>query len=294
MYRIAIHQDSLSGKIPTGDPRWSTFNDRFKPKRIEQIDLANDIYTGHAYCAWHKGRRCQENFECGQHIGVDMDTGDARSSFDFLLQHDFIRVYASLLHTTPSHTAIAPHARVVFLLDAPIHDAMAYKAAARFVTSLIPGADAACAEPSRFFYGCKDCEIELLPNVLPLTHLRSYFSRYAHPQASPTHPQPYPQKFQPRTQPIEPTELERLADAMRHVDPYSVDYNGWIGIIAAVKRDVGEPALPLVRQWAQGQEGEIDRIWQQLDRRDRTHNPKHINSLFWLAQQAGWKGDVQH
>jgi hypothetical protein len=154
-YRIAINAMALSEKIPPGDSRWERFNLAFVNQELEPVDIANEIYTGHAYTTWMNGKRKLEHFICAQHIAVDMDTGDIRSSFDHLLKHDLVRMYASLMHTTPSHTIECPRARVIFLLDEPITDALGYQRAAKFLIAQF-GADPACSDASRFFYGHKD------------------------------------------------------------------------------------------------------------------------------------------
>lgn len=173
--KISINEFA-TGKIPQGDPLWRSFNDKFVCQELAPLDLANSIYTGHAYAGWHKGRRCIDNFLCAQHIGVDMDSGDQRSTFDELLQHDFFKTYGGLIHTTPSHAPDNPRARLIFFLDTPITDATAFQAAAKFIVSLFPGADGATTDASRFFYGCFDCELEIPFNTLPLAHLRYYYA----------------------------------------------------------------------------------------------------------------------
>lgn len=177
-YRIAINQMALSSKLPQGDPRWAQFNDSFRNQELDLIDIADRVYMGHAYTAWHSGRRKRDNWQCAQHIAVDMETHDKRSSIHQLMQDEFIQVYGAMLYTTPSHTADDPRARIVFLLDQPITDPDAYEVAAKFVYSLFPGADMACTDCSRSFNGSLNCDMELLYNVLPVNHLRSYYNRW--------------------------------------------------------------------------------------------------------------------
>lgn len=174
---IAIN-DMATGKIPPGDPRWATFNDRFTPRDLEPVEIANEVYTGHAYAGIHQGRRSLENFVASQHIAVDMDSGDERSGFAALLRHDLVRVYGGMMHTTPSHSDAAPRARVIFFLDEPITDAPGYQTAAKFLVSQFDGADPACTDASRFFYGSKGCDIWLSDNVLPVAQLRQFWRRW--------------------------------------------------------------------------------------------------------------------
>lgn len=200
-YRIAINQMALTGKIPPGDARWGRFNDSFVNKELEQIDIVNAIYTGHSYAAWHSGRRCVDNFQCAQHIAVDLETGDEHSTVEYLTSIDFVRIYGGLVYTTPSHTAADPRARVVFFLDQPIINASAYKAAAGFIYSLFPGSDSSCVDASRFFYGSKDCRIEWIHNTLPVAHLRRYYSCWAlTKEPSIFHPQPVTSKTERQTE----------------------------------------------------------------------------------------------
>lgn len=177
-HKIAINRKA-TGKLPEGDPGWATFNDDFENVEREVIELANDIYLGHAYTTWMSGRRSLENFILAQHFAIDMDSDDERSHMDTLLQHDLVQMYASLIHTTPSHTPQTPRARIIFLLDEPITDPGGYQAAAKFLAAQFDGADPVCTDASRFFYGSFDCDIWLSMNVLPLRQLRHFYKRWA-------------------------------------------------------------------------------------------------------------------
>jgi len=188
MYKIAISTMALTGKIPAGDHRWAKFNDSFINQELEAIDVVNAIYTGHSYAAWHNGRRCLDNFVCAQHIAVDLETGDQRSTIDYIAASEFVRIYGGLIYTTPSHTTTDPRARIVFFLDKPIANAAAYKTAVGFIYSLFPGSDSACVDASRFFYGSKDCQLEWINNVLPLSHLRRYYTAYKPGEAETAQP----------------------------------------------------------------------------------------------------------
>lgn len=179
-YKIAVNKMALPGKLPAGDSRWVQLNDSFVNQELEAIDIANAIYTGHAYAAWHSGRRKDENFVCAQHIAVDMDSHDERSTVDYIASMEFVQIYGGLIHTTPSHTKDDPRARVIFFLDQPIINASGYEAAIRFVYELFPGADKACIDSSRFFYGSLHCDMAWPDNVLPLAHLQSYYRRWRH------------------------------------------------------------------------------------------------------------------
>lgn len=179
MFKLAVNTMALDGKIPAGDPLWPRFNASFDNRELEQIDIANLIYAGHPYTTWHRNHwRDGSNYELGQHIGLDFDTEDKRSTLDYLAKEIFIAKYGSMIHTTPSHTAEAPRARVLFLLDTPIYQATNYALAAQAMTWLFSHADPKCKDPARFFYGCRNCEVAYLERVLPLSVLRGIIGKY--------------------------------------------------------------------------------------------------------------------
>ena len=64
---------------------------------------------------------------------------------------------------------------MIFLLDEPITDATKYQTAAKFLVSQFDGADQACTDASRFFYGAQNCDIWFSDNVLPLQQLRHFY-----------------------------------------------------------------------------------------------------------------------
>jgi len=179
MYRIAFSRMALSGKIEAGSDLWPKFNASFDNRELEPIEIANLIYTGHPFTTWHRNHwRDGSNYELGQHIGLDFDTGDVRSTLAHLAAEPFIAKYASMIYTTPSHTPEAPRARVLFLLDTPIHQATNYALAAQAMTWLFSHADPKCKDPARFFYGSLNCQVEYLENVLPLDVVREIIRKY--------------------------------------------------------------------------------------------------------------------
>lgn len=178
-YKIAISTLRLEEKIPADDPVWPRFNASFVNRELSLIEIANEIYGGHAFTTWHKDHwRITENYQLGQHIGLDFDTKDECSTLAYLKQDKFIARHAALIYTTPSHTTEAPKARVVFALDAPIHQSQNYILAARTLLWLFGKADAKCKDAARFFYGSVRCDVEYLDNVLPLSKIKELIQKY--------------------------------------------------------------------------------------------------------------------
>lgn len=290
--RIAINR-MVTGKLPQGDPRWQSFNDSFENVELEPVEIANAIYTGHAYTAWHNGRRSLENFICAQHIAVDMDSGDERSSFAVLQRHPFVCMYGGMMHTTPSHSDESPRARIIFFLDGLIEDTSKFQTAAKFLVAQFDGADLACTDAARFFYGATNCDIWISDNVLPLAHLRRYYRRWERSQVKnkpqPTRQQPAPSfapstysTAYPSTRGKSNDDLPSVAEALRRIDPWSMDFSRWIGILAALHDTFGDAALPLAREWGAGQPGEVDRRWKTFG--NYSGNKATLASIFDLAK----------
>ena len=171
----------LQNKIAPGDPYWREFNGAFRNKELEQVDIASALYDGHAIttCCEPQWRKV-ENYKCGQHIGLDFDTEDRRSTITTLMQDSFIDKYASIIYTTPSHTPDRPRARVIFLLDTPIYQASNYALTATALLWIFGAADRQCKDAVRFFYGARPgaAEVEWLNNELPLSLARDLITRY--------------------------------------------------------------------------------------------------------------------
>lgn len=132
---------------------WAELNDSFENFELEPMMLVDLLYQGKSISPWMNGRRCQKNFILGQHLAVDMDTKDQRSSMAELMGHPLVSTYGAIVHQTLSHKDDAPKSRVIFILDRPLKNPAGYRAALATVTSLFDGADTACVDPARFVFG---------------------------------------------------------------------------------------------------------------------------------------------
>lgn len=288
-YKIAINS-MVTGKIPDNDPRWRSFNDSFVNQELSIIDIIGAIYSGHAYTGWCNGRRKKENFVLGQHIAIDMDTKDERSRIDVLRMHPLVRAYGGIIHTTPSHTEQSPRARVIFLLDQPITSVLGYEAATSFVMAQFDDHDPSCKDASRFFFGAKKCNVWFDEKEFPVSHLRHYFRQWQPTIAPSIRPNPdhniinmQERREAKRTEQEAKDELDRVAEALQRIDPWSVDYNRWIGILAALKREFGDRALTVAEEWAKGKDGEVRREWERHLKTGRAGKQTTLGTIFHLA-----------
>lgn len=281
-YRIAISRFALTQKIPPGDPFWNTFNGSFTNRQLTAIDLANSIYAGHPFTTWHKdGWRKTANYQCGQHIGLDMDTEDARSSLPELKRDSFVAKYASMIYTTPSHTQEKPRSRIVFLLDTPIMQAVNYSLAAQALLWLFGTADRQCKDPVRFFYGSQSCEIEYLENVLPLDKVKELIAKYRESGQRELRRQ--------STHITGTTDQQDVTAALERIPPWHIDYDEWVRVLMALHAEYGDGGLTMAEQWAQGAPGEVERKWKSFHSHGNGNSPVTIASLFDLAKRFGWQ-----
>ncbi|MCP5016942.1 MAG: hypothetical protein GY938_16990 [Ketobacter sp.] len=282
-YKISVGPQ-LPGKIPAGSPYWGKFNGLFDNQNLTMPQLTTSIYTGCPITTWHSNQwRDRKNYICGQHLAVDFDTEDKRSEIKTLLSDPFVNKYASIIHTTPSHTIDAPRARVVFLLDAPIMQAKNYALAAASLLWLFSAADRQCKDPARFFYGAGvGAEIEVLPGILPLSTIRDMIKRYQHTGMQ--------QKRTVTKYAARNADEQEVQDALKHINPWGIDYDIWIAILMAIHSEFpGGNGLAMAEAWGQGSEHEVERKWRSFDAGGNGGGKVGMGTLFGLAMERGYK-----
>lgn len=168
--KIAVSKDPEPLKINKEDtPNWRRLNGSFENKDLSLSELIDYIEKQHAITTQHHTYRHSDYFISAQHLGLDFDTDDIRSTIEFLLKDEFIRDNASFIYTTWSHTEQAPRARVVFILDREITDKDKYALLAQALVKKFKLSDGSCHDPARFFYGAgENGTIHVLGNVLSL------------------------------------------------------------------------------------------------------------------------------
>jgi hypothetical protein len=173
-FSIGVNHLYPGDKLPPGDFRWGKFSRSFHQEANNIDSLIAAVRQGFAFSPVMKdGHRSQANFVSAQHIALDSDTGDVRSSLDALTKDPFIAEHAAFLYTTHSSTPEHPRARVVFILDSPITDRAVYRLAQRALAWKYPFTDQSVAEESRFFYGAVGCEVRRLGKILPYEVLKN-------------------------------------------------------------------------------------------------------------------------
>lgn len=276
----------VASKIPYGDPYWRQFNGSFVNVEKQQLAVASALYDGHPITTWHSSNwRHSRNYLCGQHLGIDFDTEDKRSSIPLLLKDSFISKHAAVIYTTLSHTPDKPRARVIFLLDTPIMQARNYALAAAALLWIFGSADRQCKDAARFFYGGRPgaCEMEWLAHELPLSLVKDLIGRY---QQTGLH-----QRKQVAKQYSGQTvDEERVLDALKHINAWGIDYDQWVSILMAIHSEFpGDNGLQIAESWADGKPGEVAQKWKSFHSDGGTTGKVGIGTLFAISKDHGWQ-----
>lgn len=283
MIKIAVSKYQITKKIPPGDKSWPRFNSSFENKELDTNTIMDYIYGGHATTTWHKDNwRIGSNYLCGQHLALDFDTEDNRSTIATLKTDKFISKYGAFIHTTISHKPEAPRARVFFALDAPIIQAKNYTLAASSLLWLFGTADRACRDAVRFFYGAPDCTMEYIGQVLPLEMIKKLITNYQESGQ-------IERKQATNKNYLVPPSQQEVADALKFIPAWGVDYDDWLQVLMGVHSAFGNDGLGLVLSWADGKPGEVEQKWRSFHDSGNNSGAVTVATVFGIAKKFGWK-----
>lgn len=282
-FKVAVSNLSIRQKLAPGDPLWPKFNASFENKEILAPELASYIFEGNSFTTHHKDHwRTGANYICGQHIGLDFDSGDETSTLDRLAGDKFVERYGSFIYTTISHTPECPRARVVFLLDTPIYQAKNYTLAAAALLWLFGTADRQCKDAVRFFYGSPDCEFRFVDQVLPLDVVRKLITKYQETGLK-------EKRKADNKDYLPPASQQEVAEALKAIPPWGISYDEWVQVLMGLHAAFGEDGYGLAEAWADGKPGEVDQKWKSFHATGNTAGAVTIATVFMIAKQYGWK-----
>ena len=291
MTKVAVSTMSFAEK-PT-DVNWEKLNTSFVNLDLDVMDLCDQIYKGHPFCPWMNGRRHNDNFICAQYIGVDMDCGDYRSSFDALVEHTLVKLYGAIIYQTPSHQSQKPKSRVLFLLDKTIDTVSGYRLAIETVYSMFKGADPACVDPVRFFYGNgKLRESKNTSGIwfsekicFPLSQLRMLAGQYRETQRAELNKQQEQKDILPK-QELKKSTIDEVFERLDKVDAYSLDYREWQKVCSGLKNEFGDAAFSPAKMWSDkpGKDPLTKKYWDSLG---KSGDPVTIATVISTLREHG-------
>lgn len=131
--------------------------------------LESSVKKGFAFSAqFVDGHRSRNKFKEAGFLAIDIDEG---MSLDDALENDYIKSNASLIYTTPNHTADNNRFRIVFELVSPITASSDYEAAQRSLIQLF-NSDPSCKDAARLYFGSSKAFTKVLNKKLSAEELR--------------------------------------------------------------------------------------------------------------------------
>jgi hypothetical protein len=280
-FKISVSNMALTHKIPSGDPIWSRFNASFDNTFLESGQIIDKLYKGHPVTTWHANQwRDTKNYMAGQHLGLDFDKGGV--TLDSLIKDLFIVRYGSFVYTTMSHTPEEPRCRAMFLLDTPIVQAANYGLAASALLWAFGNADRQCRDAVRFWYGSPGCEFEFIDEVLPLAVVKDLIAKYQEMGAIEKQRTAHREYGTPASQ-------AEVADALKSIPPWSIDYSEWLSILMAIHSQFGDGGMGLAESWGDGKGNEIEQKFKSFKGDGNPAGKVTIATLFGIAKAKGWK-----
>jgi len=245
-FKIAISNMELHKKLLPGDPAWSKFNASFENMDMTIPDLTNAVYFGRAITTHHSNHwRVTQNYLCGQHIGLDFDAGDESSSLKLLEKDSFIARYAAFAHTTMSHKPEFPRARVLFVLDVRL----CRRKITPWLRLRFCGYSERPIANARMRYVFStvrlDAIFHTLPMFCPWMLVKHLIMQYLETGAS-------EKRRTVRSDYRPPASQQDVADALKVIDPWGIDYDEWVSVLMAIHSQFGEAGFSLAEHWADG------------------------------------------
>ena len=258
---------------------WGRVNDRFVNQVLSLAEIADHLASGSSLSGVHDGRRKRENWKLIQHIAVDLDTEDERSSVLTLRQHPIVLAYGFMVYPTLNSRPDKPRSRVLFALEEPIRDFEGAKLAIAAITDFFSGADRACVDPCRQVFGNgKIARDDLWDDVwyeeklLPLADLRSFARRLLERERA-------QERAVEQHKPDDVLALRELFDRLESIPPWPHSYDERLKLAAAVAHVYGDAAFMPLKKWWDAR-GESRMTWQKWQGLRGTHpNPAGYGTI---------------
>lgn len=241
------------------------------------------------------GQRCDSNVTGAQLLPLEFDNATVvdgnkvyAETFTIAqaLTDPFIQQYAALIYTTPSHAPGWDRFRIIFLLPEKANKKDAALMLAH-LHRLYPGADQSGNSVARFFFGCQNAEIPLRNDEARLPS--DFLDQAQRGQAAIAEQV----KVSAPATPVTGELIDRVREALTYI-PQRVIGGGNYGdcrrVLAALANTFDlATAIELAEAWSPSQP-KWDVPYKVESFTKKAHStPITINTLFWIAQQHGYK-----
>jgi len=155
---------------------WGHYNANFKPRKLTPRGLALEVWNGFAFAPVYHGKsRKKSEFKEAYHVALDFDVD---ADLDKICAHPLAQQFGSFAYSTPSSTPENPKSRLVFVMMTPIGDYQRYETLVKALIKEFGGADEACKDAARLFFGSKQCRVVGIWSYLPTEAANFIIERY--------------------------------------------------------------------------------------------------------------------
>jgi len=283
--------DQVVDKVP--DEKMNALTRGYRARVLDVDEIVEHVRQGHALNAAQlmmdergNTRRSNDSFEQAQLIILDIDNSITENgvkrrktdeegylSIDYISTDDFIKEAAFLIYTSPSHTDKWHRFRLLFCLPEPIRDVKLYKTTLKAFIERY-GADRACSDPARAFFGNTKAEFWAFGNVVPQRYIDSIVEM--HREA--------PREESRASQVIKgDMDPDHVREMLKYI-PAKLEYIDWVKVISGVasKFDL-ETTVTLIEEWSPGETGEV--LYKVRHRLERVG----IGTVIHLAKMYGYR-----
>ncbi|MDD3236671.1 MAG: hypothetical protein PHV37_01065 [Candidatus Gastranaerophilales bacterium] len=241
-------------------------------------ELADVINQGHTFCTRLKdGSRCEKNFESADFIVLDFDGG---ISLEEIRNNEFIKEHAGMIYTTPNHKKDGKDRfRLILPLEGTIKDIKEYKKLIKIILNMFTAADQTCSDGTRFYFGSKNSNPEILNGYLSKEVVKELIDSYIEPVPIAT---------------ILNDDYKFSKEDIREMLTYihkEAGYQIWRNISWAVQEVLGEDAKEGIEEWSPDFKHEGKHLKDLLRKGLSGNDDKRITvrTLLWYASKNGYK-----
>ena len=184
LINVSINDTAINKDVDN----WGHYNANFKPRKLTPRGLALEVWNGFAFAPVYHGKsRKKSEFKEAYHVALDFDVD---ADLDKICAHPLAQQFGSFGYSTPSSTPDNPKSRLVFVMMTPIGDYQRYETLVKALIKEFGGADEACKDATRLFFGSKGCKVKGIWSYLPAKAADAMIARYQEKIAAERPPQP--------------------------------------------------------------------------------------------------------
>ena len=172
LFNVSINDTAINKDVEN----WGHYNANFKPRKLTPRGLALEVWNGFAFAPVYHGKsRKKSEFKEAYHVALDFDVD---ADLDKICAHPLAQQFGSFAYSTPSSTPENPKSRLVFVMMTPIGDYQRYETLVKALIKEFGGADEACKDAARLFFGSKQCRVVGIWSYLPTEAANYIIERY--------------------------------------------------------------------------------------------------------------------